>query len=185
MVKSEGAEYRAPKSFLESVGNESAPSREKLVLGGFWRRFLAGLLDAVVIFPVFTAFFIFWVRVIWVELPDPKLGLLEWFLMIPFSEDPLLVPGLLFGLVMGLVLLTVATILLGASPGQRVMGLRIVDGAGRRIGPFRGAFRTVCLFFSFCYLFLGILWIGFDRLRQGWHDKLAGTYVIRRDSVEF
>jgi uncharacterized RDD family membrane protein YckC len=26
---------------------------------------------------------------------------------------------------------------------------------------------------------LGYLWILFDRERQGWHDKLANTYVVQ------
>jgi uncharacterized RDD family membrane protein YckC len=26
--------------------------------------------------------------------------------------------------------------------------------------------------------FLGFLWIFVDRRRQGWHDKIANTYVI-------
>jgi uncharacterized RDD family membrane protein YckC len=26
---------------------------------------------------------------------------------------------------------------------------------------------------------LGILWVGFDARKQGWHDKLAGTLVVR------
>jgi len=27
--------------------------------------------------------------------------------------------------------------------------------------------------------FLGILWVGIDARKQGWHDKLAGTVVVR------
>jgi uncharacterized RDD family membrane protein YckC len=26
---------------------------------------------------------------------------------------------------------------------------------------------------------LGFLWIAFDKRKQGWHDKLAGTVVVR------
>jgi len=26
---------------------------------------------------------------------------------------------------------------------------------------------------------LGLVWVAFDRRKQGWHDKLAGTVVIR------
>ncbi|MEK6734314.1 MAG: RDD family protein [Pseudomonadota bacterium] len=29
--------------------------------------------------------------------------------------------------------------------------------------------------------FLGYLWIVFDPKKQGWHDKLAGTLVIKCD----
>jgi len=26
---------------------------------------------------------------------------------------------------------------------------------------------------------LGIIWVAFDKRKQGWHDKLAGTVVVR------
>ena len=32
---------------------------------------------------------------------------------------------------------------------------------------------------------LGFLWLAFDRKRQGWHDKIAGTYVIYADEDGF
>jgi uncharacterized RDD family membrane protein YckC len=28
-------------------------------------------------------------------------------------------------------------------------------------------------------LLLGFIWVGFDPRKQGWHDKLAGTLVVR------
>jgi len=28
-------------------------------------------------------------------------------------------------------------------------------------------------------LFLGMIWVAFDARKQGWHDKLAGTVVVR------
>ena len=28
-------------------------------------------------------------------------------------------------------------------------------------------------------LFLGFVWVAFDPRKQGWHDKLAGTVVVR------
>ena len=27
---------------------------------------------------------------------------------------------------------------------------------------------------------LGLLWVAFDPRKQGWHDKMAGTVVVRR-----
>ncbi|MEO8407836.1 MAG: RDD family protein, partial [Oxalobacteraceae bacterium] len=26
---------------------------------------------------------------------------------------------------------------------------------------------------------LGLIWVGLDKRKQGWHDKLAGTVVVR------
>jgi len=31
---------------------------------------------------------------------------------------------------------------------------------------------------------LGLLWVAFDKRKQGWHDKLAGTVVIRETRPE-
>jgi uncharacterized RDD family membrane protein YckC len=33
--------------------------------------------------------------------------------------------------------------------------------------------------FSILVFFLGFLWIAWDRDKQGWHDKIAGTVVVR------
>ena len=60
------------------------------------------------------------------------------------------------------------------------MGLRIVriDGAapGVRYGLVRTAGAVLSRFF-----FLGYLWSLWDSKTQTWHDKLAGTYVVRVD----
>jgi uncharacterized RDD family membrane protein YckC len=39
--------------------------------------------------------------------------------------------------------------------------------------------RILAALFSACVLFLGFFWIGWDRDKQGWHDKIAGTVVVR------
>ena len=32
---------------------------------------------------------------------------------------------------------------------------------------------------SFAIFFHGVIWIAFDKDKQGWHDKVAGTYVVK------
>jgi uncharacterized RDD family membrane protein YckC len=39
--------------------------------------------------------------------------------------------------------------------------------------------RYLGYFVSAIPLFLGLIWVGIDGRKQGWHDKLAGTVVIR------
>jgi uncharacterized RDD family membrane protein YckC len=39
--------------------------------------------------------------------------------------------------------------------------------------------RSLAAAFSILVLFLGYLWIGWDAEKQGWHDKIAGTYVLK------
>jgi uncharacterized RDD family membrane protein YckC len=69
----------------------------------------------------------------------------------------------------------------GQTPGMMLFGLRIareVDGS--LPGLARSILRYVGYFISQLPLFLGFIWIGFDKRKQGWHDKIAGTVVVRR-----
>ena len=34
-------------------------------------------------------------------------------------------------------------------------------------------------FFSAFVFFLGFFWAGWDRNKQSWHDKIAGTVIVR------
>jgi uncharacterized RDD family membrane protein YckC len=45
----------------------------------------------------------------------------------------------------------------------------------------RAVLRYLGFIVSAIPLSLGFLWIAIDGRRQGWHDKLAGTYVIPSD----
>ncbi len=39
--------------------------------------------------------------------------------------------------------------------------------------------RLIGYFVSSIVIWLGFLWILFDANKQGWHDKIAGTYVVK------
>ncbi|MGH8454487.1 MAG: RDD family protein [Nevskiales bacterium] len=67
-----------------------------------------------------------------------------------------------------------------ATPGKIVINAVIVDAStfGKpSTGQFIG--RYLGYFVSTIPLGLGLFWIGWDKRKQGWHDKLAGTVVIR------
>ena len=67
-----------------------------------------------------------------------------------------------------------------ATPGKMALSLRILDantGAPPSTGQCVG--RYFAYFVSIFPLGLGLLWVAFDKRKQGWHDKLAGTVVIR------
>jgi uncharacterized RDD family membrane protein YckC len=69
----------------------------------------------------------------------------------------------------------------GATPGKMVFSAKIVNAlTGQRpsMGQLIGRYFAYIL--SFLGLCLGFLWIGWDRRKQGWHDKLAGTVVVTR-----
>jgi uncharacterized RDD family membrane protein YckC len=65
--------------------------------------------------------------------------------------------------------------------GRRILGLTVVNQAGQEVSFWRGALREIIgKFVSAIFFLLGYIWVAFDRDKQGWHDKIAGTYVIRR-----
>jgi uncharacterized RDD family membrane protein YckC len=66
------------------------------------------------------------------------------------------------------------------TPGKLMLRLRIVDaGTGGEPGLRQWCLRYVGYILSTLPLLLGFLWAAWDPRRQGWHDKLAGTVVIR------
>jgi uncharacterized RDD family membrane protein YckC len=71
--------------------------------------------------------------------------------------------------------------LLGASLGQKALGMSVVDATnGQAIDIGKAVLRYVGFVISLVPLALGLIWAGFDPRKQGWHDKIAGTYVVRQ-----
>ena len=67
-----------------------------------------------------------------------------------------------------------------ATPGKMAIGSRIVDA--RSGGPMsftQSVVRYLGYLVSVFPLGLGIWWVAFDAKKQGWHDKMAGTIVVR------
>jgi uncharacterized RDD family membrane protein YckC len=68
-------------------------------------------------------------------------------------------------------------VLVGATPGKRILGLKVMRTGAQRLSWWRAIVRFVGYWISALPLFLGYLWILVDTRRQGWHDKLADTIV--------
>lgn len=67
----------------------------------------------------------------------------------------------------------------GQTVGHKVMNLRVVrvDGAPLSVGT--AVMRIIGFIISEIPLFLGLLWVLWDGGKQGWHDKIAGTCVVK------
>jgi len=46
------------------------------------------------------------------------------------------------------------------------------------IGYGKGFLRWIGMIISAMVILLGYVWILIDKKNQGWHDKIAGTYVV-------
>lgn len=66
-----------------------------------------------------------------------------------------------------------------ATPGKMILGLKIVDAEGKSMTWQKAAIRYVGLIISGAVLCLGFIFAAFDAKKQGWHDKLAGTFVVK------
>ena len=61
--------------------------------------------------------------------------------------------------------------------GMWMVGIEITTADGRNFSFKRSMLRFLGSLLS-CFFFLGCIWMFWDKRRQTWHDKLAGTYVI-------
>ncbi|MBM7457268.1 putative RDD family membrane protein YckC [Oceanisphaera litoralis] len=66
-----------------------------------------------------------------------------------------------------------------ATPGKMAIQARIVDAkTGEKPTLQQYIVRYIGYFLASIPLGLGIFWVAWDKKKQGWHDKLAGTVVI-------
>jgi uncharacterized RDD family membrane protein YckC len=67
----------------------------------------------------------------------------------------------------------------GTTLGGIVLKLQVVRHDGGPLTFLVALVRGLAAAFSAVVFFLGFFWIGWDREKQGWHDKIAGTVVVR------
>ena len=68
----------------------------------------------------------------------------------------------------------------GQSPGKMVINIKIVKTDGTPPGFGSVLVREIIgKFVSGLVIYIGYIWIIFDGKRQGWHDKIASTYVVK------
>ena len=149
-----------------SSSPESEPRRPEYV--GFWKRVVAAAIDTLILLVVI------------VPLILAVYGR-EYFAR---SQDTGFVG--VWDFVIQVVLPAIAVILFwkyrGATPGKMAISARIVDAAtGGPPATGRLVLRYIGYIASMLPLFIGFIWIGIDRRKQGFHDKIAGTVVIYDD----
>jgi uncharacterized RDD family membrane protein YckC len=115
----------------------------------------------------------------------PRAGF--WIRMMALLIDALLV-GFLMGILhqifsMELMVLAVYGAIMwklrGSTIGGIVFDLQVVRLDGRPIDWETAIVRALGCFLSLVVAGLGFFWIAFDSGRQAWHDKIAGTAVVR------
>ena len=118
--------------------------------GGFWRRFVAWIIDAVIL--------------------GALVGILAAIALETASW---------LGSVIGIVYVIGFWTWRGQTLGKMAMGVKIVKTDGSPIGIGRAILRYIGYLVSTIIIFIGYLMIAWDSKKQGLHDKIAGTYVVK------
>jgi uncharacterized RDD family membrane protein YckC len=67
----------------------------------------------------------------------------------------------------------------GQTLGMRVLNIKVVRTDGSSLTLLQAFISYLGLVASIACLFIGAIWAAFDANKQGWHDKIASTYVSR------
>jgi len=131
---------------------------------GFWWRTLAALIDTILVSAILY----------------PLLSLIygaDYWDSEAMFEGPL---DALLNLVFPALAVILFWVYKSATPGKMLLKLRIVDA--KSLGPATTGQLVLRYFAYYLSLFplgLGIVWVALDKRKQGWHDKLAGTLVVK------
>jgi len=69
--------------------------------------------------------------------------------------------------------------LYGATPGDMIQGVKVVTTDEQSFGLGTSVVRFIGYLVSWFVFCLGFLWVIWDKDKQGWHDKMAKTYVVK------
>jgi len=119
---------------------------------GFWRRLVAYIIDAIILGAVSG-------------------------ILIAIMGDPQTASWLISPI--GIIYIIGFWTWRGQTPGKMAMGVKIIKTDGSPIGIGRAILRYVGYLVSTIIIFIGYLMIAWDSKKQGLHDKIAGTYVVK------
>jgi len=145
---------------------------------GFGRRLVASLIDMLVVG------FLTFILVVALSLAILLIDIFTAY-KYPDREFPVDTMTLWLGLIVSAVYFVGYWAKSGQTFGKTVMGIRIVSADGTPLSWGKAFLRYIGYIVSGIVLSLGFLWLAFDSKRQGWHDKIAGTYVLMGDEDRF
>ena len=66
----------------------------------------------------------------------------------------------------------------GPTIGMQLLHMKVVKTDGSLLSVTTALIRYVGLIVASIPFCIGLIWAGIDSQKQGWHDKIAGTYVL-------
>ena len=146
-------------------------------LGGFWRRLVAYCIDKTILYTL--ALIPFLIGMIASGFGG---GMIERIALrgeLPRWMGLLMVAYIFTTIIAGMIYFTWFHGTIGQTPGKMILGLRLLQVSGEKVTPGVAFLRGVGYIISRLPFWLGFLWIAVDGRKQGWHDKIAATIVVR------
>lgn len=175
----------------QSDAGGPGPLKAGETYAGFWIRFVAFVVDSIVVSLIITP-----IAALVIEKPGfadaisavlASGDLLDMLIALAIQLQPANALDALLNIGLPAAGVILFWIYKSATPGKMATSTRIVDAAtGAQPTKGQCVIRYLGYFVSIFGLGLGFLWVAFDKRKQGWHDKLAGTVVVRapRDAVQ-
>lgn len=152
---------------------------------GFWLRLVAYIIDYIIIYVVQSFIFI------------PVLGLMGITFASKMDNMETMSDAETMGMVGSMIAVAGATALLTtiiailywslmesskyqATVGKIALGLKVTDLDGNSLDFVKSLIRNVCKIISGMILFIGYIMAGFTEKKQGLHDIIAGTLVVKK-----
>ena len=132
---------------------------------GFWLRVVATIIDSIIFFIMINipAFFMFNI-----DLNAQQNA---------FDSFMLIIIPMIFTLAFW--------VLFKATIGKMIIGAVIVDkDTGKKASAMQYFGRYIGYYVSILLLFIGFFWIGIYKKKQGFHDKIASTVVVKKKSLK-
>lgn len=130
---------------------------------GFWLRTLATVIDSIWLYGIIYT-------ILWFLVGSDIFNQEARYTMTQFT----------FQWIIPLIVVMAFWLTKSATPGKMLFKMRIVDAETfQPVSSSRLLVRYLSYFISMLPLFFGCLWVAWDKKKQGWHDKIARTVIVR------
>jgi len=145
--------------------------------GGFWRRLLAYVIDRIILYLI--SLILLLIGLIALKLGGVSFGSIIMTGNLPLGAGLFMTVYIVTTFLTGMIYFIWFHGTVGQTPGKMLLGLRVIQISGEKMNIGVAFLRWVGCLVSGLVFLLGFIWIAFDGRKQGWHDKIAATLVIR------
>ena len=150
---------------------------------GFWRRLVAFMIDSTIVTIVFVVLCVIAALAFFFGAmsADNNAWIADLTNLTGFSSAILLI--MVFYLAINTAYFTYFHGTTGRTPGKMLLGLQVYSEDGTEISFGIAFLRAIGYLVSSLLLTIpiGFIWAAFDKKKQAWHDKIAGTVVIIKE----